>query len=173
MPRNIEIKAHAREPKRLRALALALADGPPAVMEQIDVFFHVPAGRLKLRCIAGTAGGQLIRYERPNQTGPKQSVYTITQVDDAQACLREHAARHGVRAEVRKCRELLWIGQTRVHLDEVAGLGAFLELEVVLADGQDAADGRAIAQDIMRRLDVLDEDLIDRAYVDLLEDSAP
>lgn len=172
MPRNIEIKARARDLGRARALALAHADGLPAVpvmMVQTDTFFRVRSGRLKLRCMEGPAGGQLIRYDRPDQAGPKQSDYAITEVADAEACLREHTDRYGVRGVVRKQRELIWIGQTRVHLDQVEGLGPFVELEVVLAEGQTAAEGRAIAADIMHRLDIRDEDLIDRAYIDLLE----
>lgn len=169
MPRNIEIKARARDLGRVRALALAHADGPPAVLVQTDSFFRVPAGRLKLRCMEGTAGGQLIRYDRPDQAGPKQSDYTLTQVEDAQACLREHTARYGLRGVVRKQRELIWIGQTRVHLDQVDGLGTFVELEVVLGEAQTAAEGRTIAADIMDRLGIRDQDLIEQAYIDLLE----
>lgn len=172
MSRNIEIKARALDLERVRALALAHADGPPAVLVQTDTFFRVPAGRLKLRCLEGAAGGQLIRYDRPDQAGPKQSDYTLTQVEDAQACLREHTERYGVRGVVRKQRELVWIGQTRVHLDQVDGLGTFVELEVVLGAAQTAAEGRTIAADVMDRLDIRDEDLIEQAYIDLLEAGA-
>jgi hypothetical protein len=60
----------------------------------------------------------------------------------------------GVVGVVRKTRTLYLVGQTRVHLDEVEGLGPFLELEVVLAPGQSAADGERIARDLMGRLGV-------------------
>ena len=76
----------------------------------------------------------------------------------------------GVRGEVRKRRTLLLSGQTRIHLDEVVDLGDFLELEVVLEPTQPAEDGELIARELMRRLDVRDEDLVEGAYLDLLSD---
>jgi predicted adenylyl cyclase CyaB len=75
----------------------------------------------------------------------------------------------GATAVVRKQRTLLWVGQTRVHLDEVEGLGSFLELEVVLEADQSVARGTAIAHDLMARLGVDEDDLVPVAYVDLLQ----
>jgi adenylate cyclase class IV len=60
------------------------------------------------------------------------------------------------------------VGQTRIHLDEVEGLGTFLELEVVLKPGQPAEEGHAIAAELMRELEVVDSDLLACAYADLL-----
>jgi adenylate cyclase class IV len=61
------------------------------------------------------------------------------------------------------------IGQTRIHLDDVDGLGAFIEFEVVLRDGQSVADGERIATSLIDALSVSSADLIPHAYVDLLE----
>jgi predicted adenylyl cyclase CyaB len=61
------------------------------------------------------------------------------------------------------------VGQTRVHLDDVDGLGQFMELEVVLRDGQSDAQGQAIANDLMKKLGIESTDLIEGAYMDLLE----
>ena len=73
---------------------------------------------------------------------------------------------------VRKRRLLYVVGRTRIHLDEVEGLGAFLELEVVLADGEEEAEGEAIARHLMGELGVRDEDRVARAYIDLLEEES-
>jgi adenylate cyclase class IV len=67
---------------------------------------------------------------------------------------------------------LYLVGRTRIHLDEVEGLGAFLELEVVLADGQPEAEGEVIARRLLADLGVRDEDRVARAYIDLLEEES-
>jgi adenylate cyclase class IV len=72
------------------------------------------------------------------------------------------------RGVVRKTLSLL-VGQTRVHLDDVEGLGQFMELEVVMQEGQSDAEGQAIAEDLMARLGVEGSDLIEGAYMDLLD----
>jgi adenylate cyclase class IV len=61
------------------------------------------------------------------------------------------------------------VGQTRVHLDAVEGLGEFMELEVVMRPEQSDAEGQAIARDLMTRLGVREEDLLEGAYMDLVE----
>ncbi|HSB67662.1 MAG TPA: class IV adenylate cyclase, partial [Anaerolineales bacterium] len=75
----------------------------------------------------------------------------------------------GVRGVVSKVRYLFMVGQTRIHLDKVSDLGEFIELEVVLNSGQSDADGEWIANGLMRQLGITEQDLIDTAYVDLLE----
>ncbi len=76
---------------------------------------------------------------------------------------------YGIRGVVRKTRYLYLAGQTRIHLDDVEGLGRFMELEVVLEEGQSDAEGQKIAEDLMSALGVERDDLIDGAYMDLLE----
>jgi predicted adenylyl cyclase CyaB len=75
----------------------------------------------------------------------------------------------GLRGVVRKQRWLYKVGNTRIHLDAVDGLGLFLELEVVLTAGQTSTDGAAVAQGLLRQLGVVQADLIEVAYIDLLE----
>ncbi len=60
------------------------------------------------------------------------------------------------------------VGRTRIHLDEVEGLGDFLELEVVLREGGPTDAGVREAEVLMARLQVQPSQLIDRAYVDLM-----
>ena len=172
MPRNVEIKARLRDPKAVEERAARLSDGPKQLLDQEDTFFHAPAGRLKLRVVPNRPG-ELIFYRRDDAAGPKMSEYYIHRTQDP-ATLRDLLARAcGVRAVVRKRRTLYLIGRTRVHLDEVEGLGAFLELEVILEDGETGEEGEAVANDLLKRLGVPPEDRVAGAYVDLLEETRP
>jgi len=112
--------------------------------------------------------GELIWYERENTTGPKQSAYTITQVPDADGMVRVLEKGLGIVGVVKKRRTLVLVGQTRVHIDQVEGLGDYLELEVVLRDDQPLSLGQEIAQNLMSSLGVQEKDLVDVAYIDLL-----
>lgn len=171
MARNIEWKARARDLQRQRRLAEELAGARPELLRQVDTFFPVAHGRLKLRRLADDHG-ELIHYSRPDCPGPKLSDYSIVatpQPDSLRALL---VGALGVLGEVRKQRWLYLAGQVRIHFDEVDNLGHFLELEVVLRPDQALADGEQIAETFRRRLEVRDEDLIDVAYLDLLLRSA-
>lgn len=168
MGRNVEIKARARDFARQRRLALELADNAPADIWQRDTFFSTEKGRLKLRELAPDAG-ELIHYERPDTKGPRESRYEIFRTREPAALVDVLGQALGVRGVVEKRRTLLLAGQTRIHLDEVTGLGDFLELEVVLTEDQTTADGERLAKELMDRLEIHPGDLVDRAYIDLLE----
>jgi predicted adenylyl cyclase CyaB len=172
MPRNVEIKARVNDLATLHEQIFTLAGRPPEIIDQEDVFFVVPNGRLKLRIL--TPGkGQLIYYQRPDSTGPETSHYQIAHSDDPHGLLAVLAAAYGTGPTVRKRRWLYLIGRTRVHLDRVEGLGDFLELEVVLADGEDEASGRAEAEQLLALLDISPAQLIATAYADLLSSRRP
>ncbi len=167
MARNVEIKARLQEPDAVAARARELADGPGTVIKQKDTFFICPAGRLKLREF-GDGTGELIFYRRPDRTGPKVSDYALAPTPDAAALLAVMKAALPVRGVVAKTRTLLMCGRTRIHLDEVEGLGPFLELEVVLREGEAVADGEAEARRLLAGLGVAEDDLVEGAYIDLL-----
>ena len=145
MATNVEIKARVRDIATVRAVAERLSDQPCTVLRQEDTFFHVPQGRLKLRVLAPDSG-QLIYYERADTAGPKRSEYFVSPTDNPAALKAVLAPCLGVRGVVRKRRSLYWVGNTRIHLDEVEGLGSFLELEVMLGPGQSEEEGQAIAR---------------------------
>jgi len=168
MPANIEIKARVSDPERLQARAATISDVPVQVIPQEDTFFNVPRGRLKLRQ-ESPMEGQLVYYERPDREGPKRSNYLLAPTTEPESLKRALTAALGVRGVVRKTRRLYLSGQTRIHLDEVEGLGHFMELEVVLTPGQSDAEGMAVAEDLMRQLGVEPADLLEGAYMDMLE----
>jgi predicted adenylyl cyclase CyaB len=168
MPTNIEIKACVRDFKTLQERAEALSDTPCQVIPQEDTFFYSPHGRLKLRVLAPDRG-QLVYYIRPDASGPKRSEYHIYETSNPDGLKSILAAALGVRGVVAKIRYLYLAGQTRIHLDDVKELGQFMELEVVMRPGQDDSEGQAIAEDLMQKLGIHPTDLIDHAYMDMLE----
>jgi predicted adenylyl cyclase CyaB len=168
--RNVEIKARVGGLAAVREVVAGLADSGPMELEQEDTFFVCPRGRLKLRRFAGCVQAELIYYERPEAAGPKESRYLVHPTADPEGLRDVLAAAFGVRGVVRKQRAVFLVGQTRVHLDEVEGLGEFVELEVVLQPQQDAAEGVAVARELMARLGISPSQLVDRAYIDLLEE---
>jgi adenylate cyclase len=167
MPRNVEIKARISDRHLVEERAAALAAAEPHVFEQTDSFFTVPTGRLKLREFSD-GKGELIFYDRPDAPGPATSEYILTEIADPTGVLGVLAAALPLRGRVHKRRTLYLVGRTRIHLDQVTGLGDFLELEVVLRPGEDAAAGEQEADRLMKELGVSEADLVDLAYIDLL-----
>jgi len=167
MARNIEIKARIESVEAMRTAVAALADAGPIELLQDDTFFTCTRGRLKLRALSANAG-QLIFYQRPDHTGPQESCYSIAHISSPDTLREVLAHAYGQAGRVRKYRTLYLVGRTRVHLDRVEGLGHFLELEVVLSEGEPATRGIEEAQQLMAALDIAPTQLIAEAYVDLL-----
>lgn len=167
MARNIEIKARIESVESLAPRVAALADQGPVEIVQDDTFFPCDRGRLKLRAFPA-GDGQLIYYQRPDQTGPKESFFVISPTAAPDALREALALAYGRAGRVRKRRILYLIGRTRVHLDRVEDLGDFLELEVVLTEGEPAERGVEEARRLMAALGVDPGQLIEGAYVDLL-----
>ena len=172
MAQNIEIKARLHDIARTHRLARALKDRPVERFSQRDVFFRTECGRLKLRW-EGDGRAYLVYYERADGAGPRSSVYHVAESRDPASLEQVLSAALGVRGEVRKHRTLYTVGSTRIHLDQVHGLGHFLELEAVLGPQQTSAQAYAMISSLMDQLAVSESDLIDVAYIDLLERDNP
>jgi predicted adenylyl cyclase CyaB len=167
MPCNIEIKARVAGLAAFTDRVASLATSGPVHLTQDDTFFACPSGRLKLR-VLDQQTGELIFYRRDDQAGPTASSYLIAPTSEP-ARLRECLTQaYGQVGRVVKDRVVYLVGRTRVHLDRVAGLGEFVELEVVLAEGEPADDGAREAHDLMGKLGITAADLVEGAYVDLL-----
>jgi len=168
MPKNIEIKAKLRDREGVEKLVRACADHGPELIVQEDVFFPCEEGRLKLRTFSEDRG-ELIFYRRVDTEGPTESEFFKAPTSDPGATTVALGAALGTAGVVRKRRTLYHLGQTRVHLDEVDGLGHYLELEVVLEPGQSTDDGVRIADELMTTLGISAEDLEAKAYIDLID----
>jgi predicted adenylyl cyclase CyaB len=167
MPRNVEIKARISDFGALLARAKAIVDSGPTELYQDDTFFACPNGRLKLR-VASPGEGELIFYKRPDTAGPKESFYLVVPTSSPDKLRELLSVGYGVIGRIRKRRVLFLTGRTRIHLDQVEGLGDFLELEVVLKEDEPTDAGAAVARELMDKLGILPEQLVTGAYVDLL-----
>jgi predicted adenylyl cyclase CyaB len=167
MTRNVEIKARARDLAALRKRVAEVSVSGPELLVQRDTFYTVLQGRLKLREF-GDGTAELIYYERPDKAGPKTSKYMRAQLSDAESTRDVLGQVLETKAVVAKQREVFLAGTTRIHLDEVDGLGTFVELEVVLTEDETDSDGERTASVLMEQLGIRQEDLIEQAYVDLL-----
>jgi predicted adenylyl cyclase CyaB len=171
MPTNIASKAKVKDAKRLRALIEELSEAPGTGISQEDTFLQKKKGRLKKRTLS-PEHGELIYYERDDVSGPKRSNYLVYTTSDPNSLKAALSAFLGIRGVVRKQRSFYQVGQTRIHLDEVEGLGTFLELEVVLNPGQSDEKGAVIAAELTAQLGIPESDLVEVAYIDLLEGSS-
>jgi len=174
MPRNVEVKIRLRDGGSLAAVRAAVAeltDDSPKRLHQRDTYFDVSSGRLKLREITepdGRTSTELIAYHRSDGSPPRVSTYhRLVPVADGDVA-RTLRAMLDVRGVVTKRREVYLSGQTRIHLDEVDGLGLFVEFEVVLRLDQSEEEGKRVAESLMKRLGIDGEHCEPQGYVDLL-----
>jgi predicted adenylyl cyclase CyaB len=171
MPRNVEVKIRVGDLEDLLRRVLALGAADAGSLHQVDTYFGTPAGRggrLKLR-EQRPGGAQLIAYHRPDTAGLRTSDYRVAAVADPAALRDALAAALGVTGRIEKVRRLLLRGRTRIHLDRVEGLGSFLELEVVLGDGEATGSGEREAEQLLTDLGLEGAPRLPGSYRDELE----
>jgi homotetrameric cytidine deaminase len=169
--RNVELKARDPDPAATLARALAAGAEDRGVLQQRDTYFAVAHGRLKLR-EEEPGGATLIAYDRPDAGADRVSAYRLVPVPDPAGLRAALAGACGVRAEVEKRRRLLMWETVRIHLDDVAGLGSFLELEAVAAGDSDLARERAQVEHLRSILAIGDAALTTGSYADAVAPEA-
>jgi adenylate cyclase class IV len=162
--RNIELKATL--PDRAAALraCAALAARPQGDIRQIDTYFHVPSGRLKLR-EAAPGRCELVYYHRADRPGPKGCDYSLEPVAASIKAILAEAL--GVLVVVEKVRTLFLWENVRIHIDSVMGLGDFIEFEAVLDADHDDADGVRKLEQLIAAFGIADPDHLSVSYLDL------
>jgi predicted adenylyl cyclase CyaB len=169
--RNIEVKAQCDDLAVVRAKAEGLGARDMGTLHQRDTFFAAHHARLKLREF-GNGRAELISYVRPDVVAARGSDYVLAPVErpgEVRAAL-EHAL--GILCTVTKVRHLFLLGATRIHLDEVEGLGSFVELETVI-DQQSEDEARSELGTVANALDIRPAQLIGAPYAVLLEHRLP
>jgi homotetrameric cytidine deaminase len=165
---NVELKAADRDPETTAARCLALGATDRGELHQTDTYFLARRGRLKLRTDESAA--ELIAYTRPDHPDAAESAYVLAPVSAPEELADALEAALGTVVIVSKRRRLfLWEG-VRIHLDEVDGLGSFVEFEAVLPDAGDAETARGKVARLRAELAIEDDALISAGYADLLLD---
>ena len=147
--RNVELKAVDPDPARTLSLALALGASDEGVIVQRDTYFRVASGRLKLR-EEEPGDAHLIAYSRPDDPAVRVSSYRV--LPAAEGTLAALSETLGVDVVVEKRRRLLLWETVRIHLDEVTGLGSFVELEAVAEPESDLYRERAQVDHLVAEL---------------------
>lgn len=134
---------------------------------QRDTYFHVPTGRLKLR--QGNIENALIRYQRPDQAGPKTSEVTLCPIPKGaplESILDEVL---GTKVVVDKQREIYFIGNVKFHIDRVEGLGGFVEIEAIDDGGHCSLDElQAQCGYYLNAFGIQADDLLSDSYSDMI-----
>jgi adenylate cyclase, class 2 len=130
---NYEFKAKVNNLYELEATLVKRSPVFAGEDHQVDTYFNVPNGRLKLR--EGNIENALIHYERINSAGAKQSNVLLYQHQTDPSLKKILMTALGVKAIVDKQRKIYFIGNVKFHFDRVEGLGTFVEVEAIDKDG--------------------------------------
>ena len=163
---NIEIKARCPDIERAEENLNSLGAGPAGTFHQKDTYFKVSEGRLKLREL-GTDEGHLIFYRRADLAGPKRSDYEVAFTTDPEAMCQMLRQVLGTWVEVEKRRQVWLWENVRIHLDEVKGLGRFVELEAVTEE-KGVEESTQRVETLMRALEISSDHLIEGSYGDMI-----
>src|SRR5712692_5834777 len=180
--RNLEFKTRCADLTRGEQIATAIGASFGGDLHQVDTYFVVSNGRLKLREFlplphgAAAAGAELISYDRPEDTATRWSDYFTSPVPDA-ASMRDVLTRAlGVRQVIEKVRRLYLYRGARIHLDRVTRLGAFVEFEVpttpppaFAGDAGEKSQAHATMRELMQAFGLNDADAIQASYSELLQ----
>jgi adenylate cyclase, class 2 len=164
---NVEIKANCNNPERVKSILETKRARFIGIDHQIDTYFRVNNGRLKLR--EGNIENTLIHYIRPNQSGPKQSEITLYKPEPDSTLKDVLIKSLGILTVVNKQRAIYFIDNVKFHIDEVQELGSFVEIEAIDTDGNIGRQ-KLFSQcnSYLEMFGICKEDLIDRSYSDMI-----
>lgn len=162
---NVEFKAELRDPGLARSICDSIGADPAGTLQQTDTYFRVPDAKLKRRETPGAAT-EYIFYNRPNRSRPKLSSYTI--YTETQALERFGTSPLPVWVVVRKKRDLYLYKGVRIHLDDVDGLGQFIEFEAVVNPAHNLAACHNLVDELRRAFAPVMGEPIACGYADLL-----
>ena len=166
---NIEFKARCDNPEKIRKILLSENPVFKGKDHQIDTYFNVEVGRLKLR--EGNIENALIHYERPNVAKAKQSTVLLHHPElKNTSSLKEILIKTlGILTIVDKEREIYFIDNVKFHIDYVKNLGHFIEVEAIDSDGSLGTPKLQVQCNHYRKLfEISEDDLVEVSYSDLI-----
>lgn len=164
---NIEIKAKCAHPEYVRSVLLEHSARFIGEDHQIDTYFRVPNGRLKLR--EGNIENALIHYQRTNQAGPKKSEVLLYKSQPESSLKPLLVQALGILAVVDKRREIYFIDNVKFHLDRVKKLGNFVEIEAI--SDNDAKTEQELYEQCrfyINLLGIQEQDLLSNSYSNMI-----
>lgn len=165
--RIIEIKARCTDIDRVRQILNANRAVLKGIDHQIDTYFSVPEGRLK--CREGDIESGLIFYRRKDQLEPKLSNVEIFHAPNLAELKQILVLSIGIKVVIDKKREIYFLENVKVHLDDVRGLGTFVEIETIDETGSILVEAlERQCRQIIKLLQIKDKDRIDCSYSDML-----
>jgi adenylate cyclase class 2 len=166
----VELKAKVEDLDVVRGKLTSLGAQYIGTFRQIDVYFDVPEGRLKLREVEDDSTAELIYYQRENIAKPKRSDVFILKVQEPAFLKTVLGKLLKIRATVEKVREVYRYQGTQIHLDRVKKLGTFLEFERETSAGAQAIRrNRQVLGKLMEKLGISSESLERLSYSDLIQ----
>ena len=166
----VELKAKIDNIDKVREKILKLNAEFIGKFHQIDTYFNVPKGRLKLREIEGKPHAQLIYYERENIATPKKSEVFILEISNPEEFKEKTEKILGIKSVVDKVREVYVYRETKIHLDSVKRLGCFIEFEKETLESE-IEETRSFLEKLMKKLEIRWENLIESSYGELILNS--
>ncbi len=164
---NIEIKAKCNDHEKIRSILKSRNADFKGTDHQIDTYFKVNNGRLKLR--EGNIENFLVFYEREDKEGPKQSDVILFKSDPNSSLKEILLSSLGALVVVDKQREIYFIENVKFHIDTVKNLGTFMEIEAIDSDGSFGKEKLLEqCQNYLDLFSVSKNDLISVSYSDLL-----
>ena len=165
MAQNLELKARILSMPRAIQTAGSLHIRSKGILNQRDIYYCVPYGRLKLRIIDNQKA-EMIYYNRPNRKGRKYSDYNVVPVSNPKLIDKICTAALSRKIVVEKKRLLFLYKNARIHLDEVRGLGIFIEFEVLVKYGKPQA--QILMKFLSEHFKIKRPDTVPVSYSDLL-----
>jgi len=165
--RNIELKAVDPDPPRSREVCRTIGAVDHGVIRQRDTYLDVRNGGLKLRD-ESPGRPHLIQFERADARDARPSCYRIAEIDDDGFLRAALEAALGIRGIVDKRRHLFLWNTVRIHLDEVVGLGRFIELEAVAPPESDLTREHQLVVELRAAFSITDDRLCAAGYASQL-----